>query len=109
MKQETAQLYRRIFDLAWQTAKEAGAALMHERRDLSKLVTASLPSELGPAGWDSLHSGLMAGKRLDYALNSLERMYVREARCLRAEQAGVTAAAVPARLPATEDAGLVRV
>lgn len=81
MQQETAQLYRRTFDLAWQTAKEAEAALKHERRDLSSLVTASLPKELGPAGWDNLHSGLMAGERLDFALRSLEHMHLRETGC----------------------------
>ena len=79
MQQETAQLYRRIFDLAWQTVKEAEAALRHERRDLGELAASVLPPELGPAGWDSLHSGLLAGEKLECALRTLDRMYMREA------------------------------
>jgi hypothetical protein len=61
LQQETAQLYRRTFDLAWQTVKEAEGALRHERRDLEQLVATSLPPELGPAGWDNLHTGPHGG------------------------------------------------
>ncbi|KAF2272052.1 uncharacterized protein EI97DRAFT_237584 [Westerdykella ornata] len=78
LQQETATLYRRTFDLAWQTVKEAEAALRHERRDLGDLAASALPPELGPAGWDNLHSGLMAGEKLEYALRTLDRMYLRE-------------------------------
>ncbi|KAH8728864.1 hypothetical protein GQ44DRAFT_818552 [Phaeosphaeriaceae sp. PMI808] len=79
MQQETAQLYRRVFDLAWQTVKEAEAALRHERRDLGELAARALPPELGPAGWDSLHSGLLAGEKLECALRTLDRLYMCEA------------------------------
>ena len=84
MQQETAQLYRRTFDLAWQTVKEAEAALRHERRDLGAAALAVLPPELeplGPTGWESLHAGLMAGEKLEYALRALDRMYLRETGC----------------------------
>jgi hypothetical protein len=81
MQQETAQLHRRTFNLAWETVKEAEAALKYERPDLSERITTALPASLGPAGWDSLHSGLMAGERLEFALHSLDRMYMREAGC----------------------------
>lgn len=81
MQQQTAQLHRRTFDLAWETVREAQAALTHERPELRNKIIAAIPQELGPAGWDGLHSGLLAGERLEFALHALDRMYMREAAC----------------------------
>lgn len=81
LQQETASLYRRTFDLAWQTVQEAKESLKRERRDLVRQVNASLPADIGPAGWDSLREGLMAGEKLDTGLRTLERMYLRETGC----------------------------
>ena len=81
LQQETAGMYRRLYELAWQTTSEARAALRYERRDLSLLAARSLPPSLGPGAWDRLHEGLLAGERLEVALRGLERAYLRESGC----------------------------
>ncbi|OAA51504.1 insecticidal toxin complex protein [Metarhizium rileyi] len=81
LQQETAGLYRRTFDLAWQTVQEAKESLKRERRDLVHQINMSLPAELGPSGWNSLREGLLEGERLDAGLRTLERMYLRETGC----------------------------
>jgi len=69
LQQETATLYRQVYDLALQTARDAEQAFRHERKD----VVVELPV----FAWDDLHQGLMAGERLDFALRSMERLYMK--------------------------------
>lgn len=70
LQQETAALYRQTYNLALQTAKEAQMAFQYERRDVP--ITA-----LPEGGWDSLQEGLMAGERLELALHTMDRLYMR--------------------------------
>ena len=69
LQQETASLYRRGYDLACQSAREAQQAFQHERRDL----TIELPIE----PWENLRAGLMAPERLELALHEMDRQYTR--------------------------------
>lgn len=69
LQQETVALHRRVYDLAYETARDAQAAFQYEKPDLDV--------QLPVAGWDNLSEGLMAGERLEFALHSMDRLYMR--------------------------------
>src|SRR2546423_1396108 len=69
LQQETASLYRCAYDLAVQTARDAHIACSFERRDV--------PVELPVAAWNNLREGLIAGENLEFALQSLQRLYMK--------------------------------
>ncbi|KAH8598521.1 hypothetical protein B0O99DRAFT_669787 [Bisporella sp. PMI_857] len=69
LQQETVGLYRRGFDIAQETAREAQQAFQYERRDLDV--------ELPIQSWDNLHAGLMAGEKLEMSLRLMEQQYMR--------------------------------
>ncbi len=73
LQKETAALHRQMYELARRAAREAEQAFNF---DLGHTRRRFLPEET----WDSLHAGLMAGERLDFALRHMEKAYLDENR-----------------------------
>ena len=73
LQQETAALYRQMYELARRAAREAERAFYFELRRTRQRF---LPEET----WDNLHDGLLAGERLDFALRHMEKAYLDENR-----------------------------
>ena len=73
LQQETAALYRQMYELARSAADEAMRSFRFELPHVSQWF---LPDE----EWGSLHAGLMAGERLDFALRRMEKAYLEENR-----------------------------
>lgn len=71
LQQENAALYRKTFSAAVEVAKEAQQAAAYELGDSTLDM---IPSSA--AVWDSLHSGLLAGEKLEVAVQSLDRAYM---------------------------------
>ena len=71
MQQSTASLYRRSYELALQSASDAQAAFQYERRDLQSMIELPLPA------WNSLREGLMAADHLEFAMHSMQRLYLK--------------------------------
>jgi hypothetical protein len=71
LQKETAALYRRAYDLAFDTARKAERAFNFERGHTNRHF---LPTEC----WDNLHEGLTAGERLDIAVRGMEKAYLDE-------------------------------
>lgn len=71
LQQETAALYRQAFNASVQVAREAQQAARYELGDTS---LDCVPSSAG--AWDNLHSGLLAGEKLDLGITALERAYM---------------------------------
>lgn len=69
LQQETVGLYRQMYELALQAAREAERSFNFELR---RGVQRFLPTE----PWDNLHAGLLAGERLDLALHRMEKAYL---------------------------------
>jgi hypothetical protein len=69
LQQETAALYRQMYELALRAAREAERSFNFELRNG---VQRFLPEET----WDNLHAGLLAGERLDLALRRMEKAYL---------------------------------
>ena len=68
LQQETAGLYRQAYELAFQTARKAQYAFCFERG----VVLDFLPD----SAWNNFREGLMAGDRLQLALNTMEGKYM---------------------------------
>jgi hypothetical protein len=73
MLQETAALHCRMYELALHSAHEAQRAFNLERGHTRRRF---IPEET----WDSLHDGLLAGERLEFALRHMEKAYLDENR-----------------------------
>lgn len=71
LQQETAALFSRMYELARCTAQQAQRAFNYER---GHTVRRFLPTEI----WDNLHEGLLAGERLQLALQHMEKAYLDE-------------------------------
>jgi hypothetical protein len=67
LQQETAILYRHAYNLAIGFAKEAQQLLHYELR---------VPCDFLHIKWNSLREGLMAGEKLQFALQQLQRTYM---------------------------------
>ena len=68
LQQETAGLYRQAYELAFQTARKAQHAFCLEHGVIVDLLPDS--------AWNNFREGLMAGDRLQLALNSMEGKYM---------------------------------
>jgi hypothetical protein len=68
MRKETAALHARMYDLALAAAREAERAFNFERGHPTREFIPDEP-------WDNLHQGLMAGDRLVFALQQMEKAY----------------------------------
>jgi uncharacterized membrane protein YgcG len=73
LQQETAGLYRQMYELARRAAREAQRSF---RLELPHAHHWFPPEE----DWDSLHAGLLAGERLDLAVRRMEKAYLDENR-----------------------------
>ena len=73
LQQETAALYRRMYELARRAAHEAMRSFRFELPHADQRF-------LAEENWDSLHAGLLAGERLDFALRRMEKAYLDENR-----------------------------
>src|SRR3984885_12605157 len=73
LQKETAALHSRMYELALRSAREAQRAFNFERGHTHRRF---IPEET----WDSLHDGLMAGERLEFALRHMEKAYLDENR-----------------------------
>jgi hypothetical protein len=71
LQKETAALYRRSYDLAFDMARRAERAFNFERGHTDRRL---LPAEC----WDNLHAGLTAGQRLETAIRGMEKAYLDE-------------------------------
>jgi hypothetical protein len=71
LQKETAQLYRKLYEMAHFAVEEAQRAYNFERGHTTRQF---IPAEL----WDNLREGLMAGERLDYAARHMEKAYLDE-------------------------------
>jgi Tc toxin complex TcA C-terminal TcB-binding domain len=69
LRQETAALHRRMYDLALHTARQAQRAYNYERGHTARRF-------LPESGWDDLQAGLLAGERLHLALRQMEGAYL---------------------------------
>ncbi|WP_261561639.1 neuraminidase-like domain-containing protein [Frankia tisae] len=68
-QRETAMLYRQVYELAVDLARQAERAFNLERgHTAEKFVDCEL--------WDDLHEGLLAGERLETALRRMEKTYL---------------------------------
>ncbi|WYZ35517.1 hypothetical protein EsH8_X_000164 [Colletotrichum jinshuiense] len=72
LQQENAALYRQCYEVALRSAREAQQALRFELGD--DTLNTFIPSEA--ESWDSLHSGLLAGEKLELALYAMERAHM---------------------------------
>lgn len=68
-QRETSALYRRVYELAAETARQAERAFNFERGHTAETF---IDCEL----WDDLHEGLLAGERLEVALRRMEKAYL---------------------------------
>ena len=68
-QRETAALYRRVYELAVETARQAERAFNFERGHTAETF---IDGEL----WDDLHEGLLAGERLEVALRRMQKAYL---------------------------------
>src|ERR1700737_1066393 len=68
LQQESTILYRQAYELAYNTARKAQNAFCFERSAVIDLLPKSI--------WNSFRQGLMAGERLQLALNTMERKYM---------------------------------
>lgn len=68
-QREIAALYRRVYELAIETARQAERAFNFERGHTAETF---IDREL----WDDLHEGLLAGERLEVALRRMEKAYL---------------------------------
>jgi len=71
MQKETAALYSKLYELALYSARQAERAFNFERGHTNRHF---IPDGI----WDSLHEGLLAGERLDFALHHMEKAYYDE-------------------------------
>ena len=71
LQKETAALYSKMYELALYSARQAEHAFNFERGHTARSF---IPEEC----WDSLHEGLMAGERLEFALHRMEKAYLDE-------------------------------
>ncbi|KAK3192711.1 hypothetical protein K4F52_001065 [Lecanicillium sp. MT-2017a] len=71
LQQENSALYRKLYNTAFDVCHEAQQAARYELGDTNLDI---IP--LAANAWDSLHEGLLAGEKLELALNSLERAYM---------------------------------
>ncbi len=71
VQRETSELYRKTYELALYAARQAERAFNFERGYTSRRF---LPEEI----WNTLHEGLLAGERLEYALHHMEKAYCDE-------------------------------
>jgi hypothetical protein len=69
LQKEAAGLYRRMYELALDTGRQAEHAFNRERGFSARRF-------LPECGWDNLHEGLMAGERLSVALRHMEKAYL---------------------------------
>jgi hypothetical protein len=69
LQQETASLYRQSYNMALKVVREAQSAFWYERGDTRR-------DFLEGISWNSLHEGLMAGERLELALQSMDQSYM---------------------------------
>jgi len=68
LQQETAALYRQTFDLALDSARLAQRMFHYERCNLTR-------NFLSDNYWESLREGLLAGERLQLALQTMQNAY----------------------------------
>ena len=71
LQKETAALYRRMYELALDAARQAQHAFNLERGHTTRHF-------LPDCAWDDLHEGLLAGERLGLALRHMEKAYLDE-------------------------------
>ncbi|KAB5542517.1 insecticidal toxin complex protein [Coniochaeta sp. 2T2.1] len=71
LQQENAALYRQCYEMALRTAQETEQALRYELGDIG---LSFIPPAIG--SWDSLHEGLLAGEKLEFALSEMERAHM---------------------------------
>jgi hypothetical protein len=71
LQKETASLHRKMYDLALHAARQAEHAFNFERGHTTRRF-------IPDCGWDTLHEGLLAGERLEYALHHMEKAYCDE-------------------------------
>jgi len=71
LQKETAGLHCRMYELALHAAREAERAFNFERGYTTRRF---LPDE----PWSSLHQGLLAGERLEFALRHMQKTYLNE-------------------------------
>ena len=69
LQQELAALHRQSYELALHSARQAQQAFNYERgHTAQRFLTAD--------SWDNLHEGLLAGEKLQLALNQMEKAYL---------------------------------
>jgi hypothetical protein len=73
LQKETAALYRRTYDLAFDMARRAERAFNFERGHTDRRF-------LADECWDNLHAGLTAGERLETAIRGMEKAFLDENR-----------------------------
>lgn len=71
MQKETSALHHRMYDLALCAARQAERAFNFERGHTTRRF---VPERV----WDTLHEGLLAGERLEFALRHMEKAYCDE-------------------------------
>ncbi|OAR03095.1 hypothetical protein LLEC1_03148 [Akanthomyces lecanii] len=71
LQQENSALYSKTFSAAVEVAREAQLAAGYELGDPSLDIIPAAATV-----WDSLHSGLLAGEKLEVAVQSLDRAYM---------------------------------
>jgi hypothetical protein len=69
LHQETAALYRQMYELALHAAQQAQRAFNRERGHTARQF-------LPEPGWENLHGALLAGERLQLAVRQLETAYL---------------------------------
>jgi hypothetical protein len=69
LQQETAALYEQSYNLVMKAARDAQQALWYERGDVNR-------DFLKEAHWETLHEGLMAGERPEFALQAMVQSYM---------------------------------
>ena len=68
MQQETAAIYYQMYEMALHFARQAQRAFNFERGYTTRQF---IPAEI----WDNLHEGLLAGERLQLAIQHIEQAY----------------------------------
>lgn len=71
LQKETASLHHRMYDLALHAARQAERAFNFERGHTTRRF-------IPDSTWDTLHEGLLAGERLEFALRHMEKAYCDE-------------------------------
>jgi hypothetical protein len=69
LQQETAALHQQMYELALHTARQSQRALNYECGHTARVF-------VSPDDWDSLREGLLAGDRLQLAVNQMEKSYL---------------------------------